>query len=454
MTTSIYELLALRPLSGRRAASTMVVLPTCATLVLAIAAGAYLSGYEVRLSVLYLAPIALATWIAGRRAGLLITLMSSASWTLTFWSSHPYSQPFYFYLEGGMTVAMFLIFVALLARLYDALESSDARLLTVLEGLDAAVHVEDARTGVSLYDNRRFNELFGSSRRFSQDAGEIYDGGSQSWYRLQSRTLRWTDGREAVLRMLYDITEEHSAREFAAMQREAAHRTSRMVALGEFASAIAHELTQPLTAISTYNNACVRLLQNGSYSVEELRSTMQKCRDQARRAGAIIQRLREILRHPIRPRAPLDLREVAANVLQIAAPDALESGVSLVLDAPTRLPRVRTDQLLVEQVALNLVRNAIEAVRELPPERRRVTIATSLESDGSVALCVADLGQGVPAEVNGRLFEAFVTTKPGGLGLGLSICRSVIESLGGSIRHDDNAMRGARFWFVLPAAEE
>jgi len=111
---------------------------------------------------------------------------------------------------------------------------------------------------------------------------------------------------------------------------------------------------------------------------------------------------------------------------------------------------VRADRLLIEQVVLNLVRNAVEAVQSLPPERRRVTVATAPAAGGAL-LAVSDLGEGVPAEACERLFDAFVTTKPGGLGLGLSICRSVIEAHGGSIQYDQNGARGARFSFALPA---
>jgi C4-dicarboxylate-specific signal transduction histidine kinase len=401
--------------------------------------------------VLYLGPIALTTWVLGRRAGILITILSTVSWSITFWLSHPRAHPFYFFCEGAMTFAMFLITVALLTRLRESLESSNTRLLTVLEGLDAAVHVEDVRTGAPLYNNRRFLELFGASRRFSQDSGEIYDGDRGAWFRLQSRGLQWTDGRAAVLRMLTDVTEERAAREFATRQSEAAHRTARMVALGEFASGVAHELNQPLAAISTYNEASLRLLGSGSSNLDELRDAMQKCRDQSRRAGAIIQRLRELLRNPVRAPARLDLREVALTVRQLAEREAMECGVSLALDEASDLSLVRSDKLLVEQVALNLVRNAIEAVRDLPRDRKIVTISTGMEEGGAV-FSVSDLGDGVPGEIRGRLFEAFVTTKPGGLGLGLSICRSVIESLGGSVRHEPNAGRGARFSFVLPAA--
>ena len=123
------------------------------------------------------------------------------------------------------------------------------------------------------------------------------------------------------------------------------------------------------------------------------------------------------------------------------------------MDAAPGLPKVRTDRLLVEQVALNLIRNAIEAVQHLPPERRRVTIATSAEADGRVTLTVSDRGDGVPVEMRDRLFEAFVTTKTRGLGLGLSICRSVIESLGGVIEYRASGS-DTRFSFTLPAADE
>jgi signal transduction histidine kinase len=113
---------------------------------------------------------------------------------------------------------------------------------------------------------------------------------------------------------------------------------------------------------------------------------------------------------------------------------------------------VRVDRLLIEQVVLNLLRNAIEAVRALPPERRRVSVETATDREGRATLAVSDLGEGVPAEIREKLFDAFVTTKPGGLGLGLSICRSVIEAHGGTIRYEPNRERGARFTFLLPVA--
>jgi C4-dicarboxylate-specific signal transduction histidine kinase len=426
------------------------VLSASFALVLLIAFADHETGYEIRLAILYLAPIAWSTWRLGGPAGAAVSVVAALCWLVTFESSHPYTHAGYFYLEGLATFATFLIIVVLLARLHGALERSDARLITVLEGLDAAVHVEDSETHARLYDNRRFRELFGT-RVFSEDGGEVYDAATRRWFVLRLRPLRWTDGRPATLRMLSDITEERDSRELLAKQREEAHRTSRLVALGEFASAIAHELNQPLAATATYNNACLRLLESGTYDVAELQDAMRKCRDQARRAGAIIQRLREVLRQPVPSPSRLDLGVVAHAAWELALPEAGEAGVVLEIEPSPGLPPVRSDRLLIEQVALNLVRNAIEAVQHLPPERRHVAIETRAEPDGRVTLTVSDRGDGVPAEVGDRLFEAFVTTKTRGLGLGLSICRSVIESLGGSIEYRPVAGGGARFSFTLPA---
>jgi C4-dicarboxylate-specific signal transduction histidine kinase len=435
-----------------------LILAASLVLVALIGYADFLTGYNIRLAVLYLVPISWTTWRLGGISGGGMAVASAICWMVTFESTHPYSHPVYFYWEGSATAATFLIVVLLLARLRRALRRSDERFVTVLDGLDAAVQVLDGRTGAPLFDNLRFRERFGVTPAFAQDTGEAFDTASGRWYLIQTRPLRWIDGRIATLRMLSDITEEHRGRELLAKQREAAHRTSRLVALGEFASAIAHELNQPLAAIATYNDACLRLLARSDSQMEagprdpaELREAMQKCREQAKRAGAIIQRLREVLRQPVPARASLDLNEVAVAALQLAETEALEAGVALHLEAGAGLPPVRTDRLLVEQVALNLVRNAIEAVEHLAPERRRVTIATAAEDDGRVTLTVSDLGEGVSAEVREKLFEAFVTTKTAGLGLGLSICRSVVESLGGAIRYHANGAGGARFSFSLPA---
>jgi len=351
---------------GRRAARPGAVLVMAGALIGAIAAADYATGFEIRLAILYLVPIALVTWSVGWGAGAGAALGASLCWLLSFEASHPYSDAFYFYWEGGITLASFLVFIGLLARLRASVE-----------------------------------------------------------------------------------------RELVARHRDAVNRTARLVALGEFASAIAHELSQPLAAIATYNDASLRLLDQGAPDPEALRAAMAKTREQAKRAGAIIQRLREFLRQPAPALVEQDLNEVARAALQLAQADARETGVSIELDQDERVPRVRADRLLIEQVTLNLLRNAIEAVQGLAPERRRVKLATATGAKGQAPLSVSDLGDGVPPEARAELFNAFFTTKPGGLGLGLSICRSVIEVHGGTIAYEPNGRyapdgRGARFTFSLP----
>ena len=340
--------------------------------------------------------------------------------------------------------------VVLLVLAVARLRRSDARFAAALEGLRDAVYVEDARSGELLYTNRRYAEIFGAQRPRFDDAGETQSAGR--WFVLHSHRLRWSDGRGATLCVLSDVTEERRARELLSKHRNAAHRTARLIALGEFASAIAHELNQPLAAIATYNHSCMRMLQSGNPDSGELQQAMHICRDQAKRAGSIIQRLRELLRPPGPAFAEQNLNELARAVLRLAEPEAQDWGIRFEQRLAGAPPVVRADRLLIEQVALNLVRNAVEAVQALPDERRCITLATSAEPDGSGTFSVTDLGDGVPDEARERLFDPFVTTKPGGLGLGLSICRSVVEAHGGVIRHRANGRGGAVFAFTLPGA--
>jgi C4-dicarboxylate-specific signal transduction histidine kinase len=344
----------------------------------------------------------------------------------------------------------------LIARLREALQQAEERFTAAMEGLNDPVYVEDARSGEILYSNRRYAETFGRIRPRFSESGETQNAAADRWFVLRSNPLSWSDGRPATLCVLSDVTEERRARELLAKHRDAAHRTARLISLGEFASAIAHELNQPLAAIATYNHSCMRMLQSGNPDSGELQQAMHICRDQAKRAGKIIQRLRDLLRPPGPAFTEQNLNELVDAVMRLAEPAARDAGITFERRLSATPPAVRADRLLIEQVALNLVRNAMEAVETLPPERRRITVATRLEVDGSGTLSVSDLGDGVPGEAKERLFDPFVTTKPGGLGLGLSICRSVVEAHGGSIRHHLNdergGHRGAVFAFTLPGA--
>ena len=357
-----------------------------------------------------------------------------------------------YFVPIALAIAFIVLLVAVIAGLREALERSDQRFAAAMNAIADPVYVEDPRSGELIHANRRYTETFGASRPRVSESGETQNPAADRWFVLRSHPLRWSDGRNARLCVLSDVTEERRARELVAKHRDAAHRTARLIALGEFASAIAHELNQPLAAIATYNHSCMRMLQSGNADSGELQQAMHICRDQAKRAGKIIQRLRDLLRPPGPAFAEQDLNELVGAVLRLAEPAAREAGISFEPRLAAHPPVVRADRLLIEQVALNLVRNAVEAVETLPAERRRITVATRIEPDGSGTLSVADLGDGVPREAKARLFDPFVTTKPGGLGLGLSICRSVVEAHGGAIRHHPNGERGAVFAFTLPGA--
>jgi C4-dicarboxylate-specific signal transduction histidine kinase len=353
------------------------------------------------------------------------------------------------YLAALAVAAAAIVLLVLAAA---RLRRSDERFFAAMEGLKDPVYVTDAKSGELLYANRRYAETFGEQRPRVDDSGETQNPAADRWFVLHSNPLRWSDGRGATLCVLSDVTEERRARELLAKHRDAAHRTARLIALGEFASAIAHELNQPLAAIATYNHSCMRMLQSGNPDSGELQQAMHICRDQAKRAGKIIQRLRELLRPPGPAFTEQNLNELVGAVLRLAEPEAHDAGISFERRLDGAPPVVRADRLLIEQAALNLVRNAVEAVQALSEDRRRITVATRVEADGSGTLLVADLGDGVPDEARERLFDPFVTTKPGGLGLGLSICRSVVEAHGGAIRHQRNGERGAVFAFTLPGA--
>ena len=422
----------------------------------AIAVADEYTGYEIRLGILYLVPIALSTWFVGRNAGILVAVLAVTGWLLSFLSDHLYSHVIYLYWEGAITVATYILFVLLLSRLKEALAHADDRFAKVVDGLDAMVFVEDAQSRQILFANPRYRERFADAGDrpaviLPDTDGEVRDPVSARWYAVHNRALRWIDGRNVTLRVLTDITDEKRARELVARHRDAGHRVSRLIALGEFASAVAHELNQPLAAIATYNNTCLRILSDPQGAHGDLRDAMQKCRDQARRAGEIIHRLRALIRRPGPSLASRDLNAIARSATGLAEPEAADAAVDIELALARSPVPVMADSVLVEQVILNLLRNAINAT-QCGSARGRITVCVSSTQDGGITLDVTDTGSGVSEEIVPRLFEAFVSDKPGGMGLGLSICRSVIEAHGGTMRYAPNPGGGSIFGFRLPTA--
>ncbi len=228
-------------------------------------------------------------------------------------------------------------------------------------------------------------------------------------------------------------------------------RTARLIAVGEMASTFAHELNQPLGAIANYNNAAVRLLRSGKADAEDLLEIMEKSSAQALRAGEVVHRIREFVKSrppELRPERPETMVAEAA----VAAGNELNAvEAEIRVEMPDGLPAVTADRTLIAKVMLNLARNAIDAMAELPSRERRVLL-TAAPGDGRVEFRCVDRGCGVPTELEKRLFQPFYTSKPGGLGLGLAMCRSIVEYHRGELWFTRNPEGGTTFHFTLPVA--
>jgi signal transduction histidine kinase len=228
-------------------------------------------------------------------------------------------------------------------------------------------------------------------------------------------------------------------------------RTARLIAVGEMASTFAHELNQPLGAIANYNNAAVRLLRSGRADAEDLLEIMEKSSAQALRAGKVVHRIREFVKS-----RPPELRaerpETMVAEAAVAASDELDAAdAEIRVEMPDGLPAVTADRTLIAKVMLNLARNAIDAMADLPGRERRVLL-TAARGEGRVEFRCVDRGRGVPPELEKRLFQPFYTSKPGGLGLGLAMCRSIVEYHRGELWFTRNPEGGTTFHFTLPVA--
>ena len=247
-----------------------------------------------------------------------------------------------------------------------------------------------------------------------------------------------------------DLTERRAQeRRMQELQSELVH-VSRLTAMGEMASSLAHELNQPLSAITSYLRGAATLLKSAQPDLERVIDALDRSSAQALRAGDIIKRLREFVakgetEHTLEKPAVL-LEEAAA----LALVGARELGVRVSLRCDHDLPDIIVDKIQIQQVALNLIRNAVEAMETTG--RRELTIGVTRQ-DGSAFFSVADTGTGIAPEITKHLFQPFVTSKASGMGVGLSICRTIIEAHGGRINARANEGGGTVFEFTLPFAE-
>ncbi len=381
-------------------------------------------------------------------------------------------------------------------RIRDQLSASHERFTTVLEGLEASVSVLSVQQGELLFVNRSYRLWFGADARghqqmagsavglasYSGDADDEVDAMSglptqdlteggvhprevfieslQKWFDVRARYLQWTDGRLAQMLIATDITGRLRAEEQAAAQAEKAQVTSRLVTMGEMASSVAHELNQPLTAITNYCNGMVSRVKAQSIAQEDLIAALQKTARQAERAGQIIHRIRNFVKRSEPQRQPSQARQIVDDAVDLAGIELRRRNVAIHTYVAQRLPVIMVDPILIEQVVLNLLKNAAEAIdsAQLPPQRRHIELRVvprhTPEEGGIIEFSVTDMGPGIKDEVIGRLYEAFFSTKAEGLGIGLSLCRTIVESHRGRMRaqnlYNGAQAVGCRFSFTLP----
>jgi C4-dicarboxylate-specific signal transduction histidine kinase len=228
-----------------------------------------------------------------------------------------------------------------------------------------------------------------------------------------------------------------------------AHVT-RVTTLGELAASIAHEVNQPLAAIVTNAAACQHWLNRTPPDLTEARGTLQAIIKDGNRAGDVIQRVRALANKTTEQRAPIDINEVVNEVVSLVQHELLRHYVLLRLELAPALPLVLGDRIQLQQVVINLVINGIEAMVPVTDRPRELTVLTGLDDDREIVAMVKDCGTGLATDNPEGLFDAFYSTKSGGMGMGLSICRSIVAAHGGRLSASQNPGPGATFRFTLP----
>jgi two-component system sensor histidine kinase DctS len=259
------------------------------------------------------------------------------------------------------------------------------------------------------------------------------------------------DGRHTGwIASLVDITARKQAEELARQQQEKLQTTSRLVTMGELASTLAHELNQPLAAITSYAAGCINRLESGDFSADELKTALTKVGVQTQRAGQIIRRVHDFVRKSEPKLALHDLVEVIDDSIGLIEPAAKLALVRIEREFPPAPLELMLDRVMIEQMLLNVMRNAIEAMSApIPSERRRLTVRVTRVGD-QVQIRIVDRGPGIPAEIQERLFTPFFSTKADGMGMGLNICRSIIEYHHGRLWLEENPENGVIVVISLP----
>ncbi|MDO8450696.1 MAG: PAS domain S-box protein [Rhodoferax sp.] len=384
-------------------------------------------------------------------------------------------------------------------RIREQLSASHERFTTVLEALDASISVAPLGSDELLFANKLYRQWFGTQAGghlqlvaqagvpvslpsdeslddvdafaglptdslpdTEAESAEIYLEELGKWLEVRTRYLSWVDGRLAQMVIATDITARRLAEEQSAAQIERAQTASRLITMGEMASSVAHELNQPLTAINNYCNGMVSRIKAQQISEEDLLIALEKTARQAHRAGQIIQRIRSFVKRSEPNRALSKIAGMVDEAVELAEIEMRRRNVRLTHYTAPRMPELLVDPILIEQVLVNLLKNAAESVdsAQRPTAQRSVKLRVApklVDSKPVIEFMVMDSGRGLAPEVMARLYEAFHSTKADGMGIGLSLCRSIVESHQGRIKaeniYNGTEVTGCCFSFWIPVTE-
>ena len=279
----------------------------------------------------------------------------------------------------------------------------------------------------------------------------VLKSGEVKWMTTRSRPRRLDDGAVAWDGVALDDTERKEAEDRARQHEADLAHVLRLSTMGEMATALAHQLNQPLAAIANYTRGCLFRIQSGDWESSDLIAVLEKASHQAERAGRMVREMGDFARAPEPRTSIVDINDLVRSVVRFEETELQGNDVQLDLALTHGLPRVAVDEIEIEQVILNLVRNGIEAMADVDEDERRLAISTVMTDGGEIEIAVRDSGSGLSPDDRSELFEPFFSTKPKGMGMGLSIARTIVEAHGGRLWVADEPGPGATFSLALPA---
>ena len=349
-------------------------------------------------------------------------------------------------------------------RSHERMQAANDRFTRVVQSLASAIAVvsdDDARQ--LFFMNTPYVRLFGgtadacrrilgvlAAQKKTSIREGLYDEVTDRWFDVRSQTIVWTNDRKAVMLIATDITEWRQMEEQLQAQMKHAEETQRLVTMGEMASSLAHELNQPLAAISNYAAAAKSLLEVKALRPEAAVDAFGRIDNQAKRAAAIIKRIRSFAKNKHDTQfAVVPVETIVTEAMELALIQAKKLGASISVEMAEGLPSINGDAVMLEQLLLNLLKNAMEALE--PENNRNVELSVTHEAQSdAIVFTIRDHGPGMSDEVKAMLFDAFFTTKKTGMGIGLNICRTIVENHHGRLLVSDTEGGGTTFTVRIP----